>query len=187
PRLAPVQVQVSVVKDGDGVLAAAEGLRDQLKAAGVRVGYDDRVDVPFGRRAVNAELRGYPIRLEVGPRDLAAGNAVLVRRFDGSKTPTPLDKAVEAARAALEADQQALLAEATRRTEERTTDVNTLGAAIEAAGDGFVRVRWSKVGPDGEAKANDAGVSVRCLPRADGGVPDSEDEKGLIAYLARSY
>jgi prolyl-tRNA synthetase len=187
PRLAPIQVQVSVVKDGDGVLPAAEGLRDQLKTAGVRVGYDDRVDVPFGRRAVNAELRGYPVRLEVGPRDLAAGNVVLVRRYDGSKTPTPLDGAVAAVQAALEADQKALLDEASRRTEERTADVKTLAAAIEAAGDGFARVPWSKVGPDGEAKANEVGVSVRCLTRADGGVPDGEDEKGLVAYLARSY
>ena len=187
PRLAPIQVQVSVVKDGDGVLPAAEGLRDQLKTAGVRVGYDDRVDVPFGRRAVNAELRGYPVRLEVGPRDLAAGNVVLVRRYDGSKTPTPLDGAVAAVQAALEADQKALLDEASRRTEERTADVKTLAAAIEASADGFARVPWSKVGADGEAKANEVGVSVRCLTRADGGVPDSEDEKGLVAYLARSY
>jgi prolyl-tRNA synthetase len=187
PRLAPIQVQVSVVKDGDAVMDTAAGLRDDLKTAGVRVGYDDRVDVPFGRRAVNAELRGYPIRLEVGPRDLAAGNVVVVRRFDGSKTPTPLDGAVDAVRAALEADQQALLDEAARRTEERTTDVKTLADAIEAAADGFARVPWTKVGPDGEAKANDAGVSVRCLTRADGGVPDGEDENGLIAYLARSY
>jgi prolyl-tRNA synthetase len=187
PRLAPIQVQVSVVKDGDGVLPAAEGLRDQLKTAGVRVGYDDRVDVPFGRRAVNAELRGYPVRLEVGPRDLAAGNVVLVRRYDGSKTPTPLDGALAVVQAALEADQKALLDEASRRTEERTADVKTLAAAIEAAGDGFARVPWSKVGPDGEAKANEVGVSVRCLTRADGGVPDGEDEKGLVAYLARSY
>jgi len=187
PRLAPIQVQVSVVKDGDGVLPAAEGLRDQLKTAGVRVGYDDRVDVPFGRRAVNAELRGYPVRLEVGPRDLAAGNVVLVRRYDGSKTPTPLDGAVAAVQAALEADQKALLDEASRRTEERTADVKTLAAAIEAAADGFARLPWSKVVPDGEAKANEVGVSVRCLTRADGGVPDGEDEKGLVAYLARSY
>jgi prolyl-tRNA synthetase len=187
PRLAPIQVQVSAVKDGDGVLDTAAGLRDQLKTAGVRVGYDDRVDVPFGRRAVNAELRGYPVRLEVGPRDLAAGNVVLVRRYDGSKTPIPLDGAVAAVQHALENDQNALLDEATRRTEERTADVKTLAAAIEAAADGFARVPWSKVGPDGEAKANDVGVSVRCLTRADGGVPDGEDEKGLVAYLARSY
>src|SRR5262245_11929811 len=108
PRLAPTQVQVMVVKDGDGVLAAAAKLRDALRDAAVRVGFDDRVDIPFGRRAVDAELRGYPIRVEVGPRDLTAGNIVLVRRFDGSKTPTPIADAVTAIVTALDADQQAM-------------------------------------------------------------------------------
>jgi prolyl-tRNA synthetase len=43
------------------------------------------------------------------------------------------------------------------------------------------------VGPDGEAKLADAGVTVRCLTRADGSVPDADDEPGLVAYVARSY
>jgi prolyl-tRNA synthetase len=187
PRLAPTQVQVTVVKEGDGVLAEATKLRDALRDAGLRVAFDDRVDVPFGRRAVNAELRGYPIRVEVGPRDLAAGNVTIVRRIDGSKTPIPVGDAVTAVVAALDADQQALFDEAQARTRERTQDVKTLAEAIEAAGTGFARVPWSKVGADGEAKANEVGVSVRCLTRADGSVPDAEDEKGLIAVVARSY
>ena len=87
PRLAPIQAYVMVVKDGEGVAAAAAKLRDALRDAGVRVGFDDRVDTAFGRRAVDAELKGYPVRVEVGPRDLAAGNVVVVRRVDGSKTP----------------------------------------------------------------------------------------------------
>src|SRR5262249_33536706 len=87
PRLAPIQAYVTVVKDGDGVMAAATKLRDALRDAGVRVGFDDRVDVAFGRRAVDAELKGYPIRVEVGPRDLAEGRVTLVRRLDGSKQP----------------------------------------------------------------------------------------------------
>ncbi len=187
PRLAPTQVQVMVVKDGDGVLAAATKLRDALRDAAVRVGFDDRVDVPFGRRAIDAELRGYPVRIEVGPRDLAAGNVVLVRRFDDSKTPTPIADAVSSIATALEADQQAMYEEAKVRTQENTADVKTLANALEAAGVGFARIPWLKVGTAGETKANEIGVTVRCLVRADGSVPDSEDEKGLIAYLARSY
>ncbi len=187
PRLAPTQVHVMVVKDGDGVLAAAAKLRDALRDAAVRVGFDDKVDVPFGRRAVDAELRGYPIRIEVGPRDLAAGNVVLVRRFDSSKTPIPIGDAVAAVAAALEADQQAMYEEAKAHTEENTAEVKTLANALEAAGVGFARIPWSKVGTAGETKANEIGVTVRCLVRADGTVPDSEDEKGLVAYLARSY
>jgi prolyl-tRNA synthetase len=187
PALAPIQAQVTVVKDGEGVMAGATKLRDALKAAGVRVGYDDRVDVPFGRRAVNAELRGYPIRLEVGPRDLAAGQVVLVRRIDATKTPTSLSDVVSAVQAALQQDQQALFEEARARTEERTVDVKSVDEAIEAAAVGFARVPWDQVGLAGETRANEVGVSVRCLTRADGAVPDSEDEPDLLAYLARSY
>jgi prolyl-tRNA synthetase len=187
PQLAPVQVQVTVVKDGDGVLAAATKLRDALRDAGIRVGYDDRVDIPFGRRAVNAELRGYPIRVEVGPRDLATGTVTLVRRVDGSKTPMPLADVVTAIPTALATDQRALFEEAKAHKEGRTEDVATLAEAIEAAGTGFARIGWAKVGADGEAKANEVGVSVRCLTRMDGSVPDSEEEPDLVAYLARSY
>src|SRR5690606_6537816 len=107
PKLAPVQAYVMVVKDGEGVVEAAAKLRDELREAGVRVGFDDRVDTPFGRRAVDAELKGYPVRIEVGPRDLAAGNVVLARRVDGTKTPVPMANAVAAVRDALEEGQQA--------------------------------------------------------------------------------
>jgi prolyl-tRNA synthetase len=187
PRLAPIQVQVTVIKDGESVVGSAVTLRDALAAEGVRTGFDDRVDIPFGRRAVDAELRGYPVRIEVGPRDLAAGNVTLVRRIAGSKTAVPLEGAVAAALAALEADQQALYDEATSRLTASTADVASLDEAIEAAGVGVARVRWDAVGTDGETKANETGVTVRCLTRADGSVPDSEDEPDLVAYLARSY
>ena len=187
PRLAPIQVQVTVVKPGDGVLATATKLRDELRDAGVRVSLDDRVDVPFGRRAVDADLRGYPVRIEVGPRDLADGNVTVVRRLHSTKAATPLGEAVAAVVAALEADQKALYDEASARTEERTADVSTVAEAIEAASVGFARIPWDKVGVEGEATANESGVTVRCLVRPDGTVPDSEDEKGLIAYLARAY
>ncbi|MEE6260930.1 proline--tRNA ligase [Plantactinospora sonchi] len=187
PRLAPVQAYVMVVKSGDGVTEAAVKLRDALRDAGVRVALDDRVDTPFGRRAVDAELKGYPVRVEVGPRDLAAGNAVLVRRTDGSKTPLPVADVVSAVLAALDADQQALYDGALAMRESRTVDVTTLDEAIEAAADGWARVPWSVVGVEGEAKANARGVTVRCLRRADGSVPDSEDEPELVAIVARSY
>jgi prolyl-tRNA synthetase len=187
PHLAPIQVYVTVVKAGDGVLEAASTLRSSLVDAGVRVGFDDRVDTPFGRRAVDAELKGYPVRIEVGPRDLAAGNVTLVRRFDGTKTPVPLADAVSAVGAALEADQKALYDEALTRRLDHTVDVSTVESAIAAAGTGWARVPWSAVGVEGEARANAEGVTVRCLTRSDGGVPDSEDEPDLVAYLARAY
>ncbi|GAB2918635.1 proline--tRNA ligase [Micromonospora polyrhachis] len=187
PRLAPVQAHIMVVKAGDGVTEAAAKLRDALRDAGVRVALDDRTDTPFGRRAVDAELKGYPVRVEVGPRDLAAGNAVVVRRTNGSKTPVPVADVVASVLAALEADQQALYDEALALRESRTTTVATLDEAIEAAATGWARVPWSAVGEQGELTANGKGVTVRCLVRADGSVPDSADEPDLVAILARAY
>jgi len=187
PRLAPVQAYVMIVKDGEGVGEAAAKLRDALRDAGVRVGFDDRVDTPFGRRAVDAELKGYPVRVEVGPRDLAAGNAVLVRRTDGSKTPVAVPDVVKAVLAALDTDQQTLYDAALAMRLDRTVEVGTLAEAIEASSTGWAKVPWSEVGPAGEKEANGQGVTVRCLIRADGSVPDSEDEPELQAILARAY
>ena len=187
PKLAPIQVYVTVVKAGEGVLAAAQQLVDELKDAGLRVMLDDRVDTPFGRRAVDAELKGYPIRVEVGPRDLAAGKAVVVRRYDGSKTPTPLAEVIATVTAALEADQRSLHDEALAKRLEKTVDVANLDEAIEVAATGWARVPWDAIGAEGEAKANVHTVTVRCLTRADGSLPDNEDEPGLIAYMSRAY
>jgi prolyl-tRNA synthetase len=187
PVLAPIQAYVMVVKDGDGVAAMAASLRAALADAGVRVALDDRVDTAFGRRAVDAELKGYPVRVEVGPRDLAEGNVVLVRRFDGAKTTMPAADLVGAVLAALDADQKALHDEALARRLDRTVDVSTVDDAIAATATGWARLPWSAVGLDGEAKANADGVTVRVLTRPDGSVPDSEDEPDLVAYLARAY
>ncbi|MPZ25728.1 MAG: proline--tRNA ligase [Micromonosporaceae bacterium] len=187
PRLAPVQALVMAVKAGEGVVEAAAKVRDALHDAGVRAALDDRVETAFGRRAVDAELKGYPVRVEVGPRDLAAGNAVLVRRRDGSKQPTPLGAVVAAVRSALESDQQGLYEEALALRESRTTDVSTLDEAIEAARTGWARLPWAAVGPEGEARAGQEAVTVRCLVRPDGTVPDREDEPGLVAILSRAY
>ena len=187
PRLAPIQAYVMVVKTGDGVVEAARKLHDELRDAGVRVTFDDRTDTPFGRRAVDAELKGYPVRIEVGPRDLAAGNVVLVRRVDGSKTSIPIGQVTQAVQEALEADQQRLFDEALRFREEHTVDVESLAEAVDAAATGWARVPWAKVGADGERELNANGITVRCLVRPDGSVPDSEDEPDVVAYVARAY
>lgn len=187
PHTAPVQALVMVVKAGDGVEEAARKVSAELCDAGVRVTLDDRSDVPFGRRAVDAELKGYPVRVEVGPRDLAASRVVVVRRFDGTKQPVPLGEVARSVRELLDADQQALYDEALRFREARTVDVMSLDGAAEAAATGWARLPWSEVGRAGEATLNAEGVTVRCLVRSDGSVPDSEDEPGLVAYVARSY
>ncbi|KQX63584.1 proline--tRNA ligase [Angustibacter sp. Root456] len=187
PLLAAVQALVTVVKDGDGVAASAHRLVDELRAAGVRVELDDRTDTPFGRRAVDAELKGVPVRIEVGPRDLAEGQVTVVRRVPQTKTPTALADVVRAVSEALAADHQALHDEALARRERLTADVTSVDEAAEAATAGWARIPWSTLGVEGEAKLAARGVTVRCLVRPDGGVPDSDDEPGAIAVVARAY
>lgn len=187
PRLAPVQALVMVVKDGDGVPEAARSLVAELAAAGVRVELDDRSDIPFGRRAVDAELKGVPIRIEIGPRDLAQGQVVMTRRIPGTKTPVHLDALTALVTEALEADQRALYDEAASFAADRTRDVNTIEEAEEAGRSGWARIPWATLGVEGEARLAQAAISVRCLTRPDGSVPQSEDEPDVLAVVGRSY
>lgn len=187
PRLAPVQVLVMMVKDGEGVSQAAAALTDDLRRAGVRVELDDRTDTAFGRRAVDAELKGIPVRIEVGPRDIAEGKVTMARRIVGGKEPLALAGVVEACTRALDADQQALYDEALARRESRTIDVASVEEAIEAAATGFARIDWAMLGPDGERELAQSAITVRCLVRPDGGIPTSDDEDGALAIVSRSY
>jgi prolyl-tRNA synthetase len=187
PRLAPVQVEVLVVREGDGVAEVARKLTTALLGAGVRATLNERVDVPFGRRAIDAELKGYPVRIEIGPRDIAENRVVMVRRVTGEKIAVPIDGVVSLVTAALEADQKTLYEQALTRQRQRTADVTSVPEAIEAANTGWARLPWSEVGSEGEAELNAQGVTVRCLVRADGGVPDSEDEPDLVAVVGRAY
>ena len=89
PALAPAQVVVMVVKDDAAVGEAAARFCAELGAAGHRVRLDDRTDTSFGRRSVDWELKGVPVRVEVGPRDLAEGNVTVVVRHRGRSAPSP--------------------------------------------------------------------------------------------------
>lgn len=187
PRLAPVQALVMIVKDGDGVSEAAARLVDELKAAGVRAELDDRTDTAFGRRAVDAELKGIPLRIEVGPRDIAEHKVMVARRVVGGKEPVGLDAVTGYCQDALRDDHQALYDEALRRRDEMTTDVTTIDQAREAAQTGFARIPWATLGVEGEKHLAESAITVRCLVRGDGEVPTSDDEDGAIAIVSRAY
>jgi len=187
PRLAPIQVVVMAVRDDADVLARCAALADELRAAGLRVHLDDKVEVSAGRRATDWELKGVPVRLELGPRDLADGVVTLVDRISGEKGPVALAGIAVATAAALDASQQALYDGAAARLAAATVDVSTLEEAREASLTGFARVPWSVIGADGEAQLATSAVSIRCLVRADGSLPLSDDEPDLIAVTARSY
>jgi prolyl-tRNA synthetase len=187
PAVAPIQCVVCAVRDGEAVVESAARLRDELTAAGARARLDDRLATSFGRRVTEWELKGVPVRIEVGPRDLANGEVTLVRRDDRTKTQVALSGAVAAAGAALQASQSALLHEASVRRDAHTADVSSVADAVEAAATGFARMPWRLLGEEGEAELARSAVTVRCLQLPGGGVPEGVDEADLEALIARAY
>ena len=186
PAVAPSQVVVLAIRDE--ALEAAGRIAADLTAAGLRVTLDDRTDQPFGRRAVNWELKGAPIRIELGPRDLENNVATVVRRLhDSGKSTVNLADLTSTVVAAIEAGQTHLLDQAARRQAERTTAVATVEEAREAAASGWASLPYDVVGEEGEDRLAAAGISVRCLQRPDGTLPTEDNEPGLTAFVARSY
>jgi prolyl-tRNA synthetase len=189
PRIAHVQAVVLVVRDDDAgsVTAEARRVADALKAAGIRVRVDDQTATGFGRRVTDWELKGVPVRVEMGPRDVGEGVVTLARRDQRSKETVPGAGLAERVGALLEEIQEGLLAEATAFRDERTAEVGSVEEAIEAARTGFAVLPWSAVGDDGEDRLAGEGITVRCLQRPDGTVPDEYDEGDLRAIVARAY
>jgi prolyl-tRNA synthetase len=187
PRLAPIQVAVLLVKDEGGAPAVAHAVTDELKAVGVRAVLDDKVAQSFGRRATDWELKGVPVRVEIGPRDLAQGQVTLVRRDVGKKEPVPVTGVRAAVEDLIGTIQDEMLARARSERDAITNDAADLHEAAEAAQAGICRVPWSVVRGEGEAQLAEKSVTVRCLQRPDGSLPASDDEDDLVAYVARAY
>ncbi len=187
PRLAPVQVVVMAVREDDAVIDRCRTLAEELLAAGVRVELDLRTETSAGRRATDWELKGVPVRLELGPRDLAEGAVTLVDRIAGSKDAAPLDGIANRITSVLDAAQATLFAESLARREARTAEVTTIAEAVEAASVGWARIPWADLGVAGEVELGTQGITVRCLVMPDGSLPDSDDTPGAVAIVARSY
>ena len=146
PRLAPIQVVVLVVRDEEGVgergRRAGRGAAHR-RACASRV--DDRIDVGFGRRAIDWELKGVPVRIELGPRDLASGaghRRAPRRRRARPPSPSP-GCPPHVADAARRPCRPTCSTGARTRRDDRTVDVATVDEAVEAARTGFARIPWA--------------------------------------------
>lgn len=187
PRIAPVQAVIILIRNEAGPGEAAERLLRELLASGVRARLDDQVSTGFGRRVTDWELKGVPVRIELGPRDLAEGKTTIVRRDTGQKSLIAIEQATSVIRGLLEEIQSAMLADAVAQQAARTAEVTTLDEAIEAGQTGLARLPFAMLGDDGEAMLARHALSVRCIQRSDGSVPDDESEPALLAVIGRSY
>ena len=164
-------------------------LVDELRAAGVRAELDDKTGGSLGRRVTDWELKGVPLRLEVGPRDLAENAATLAFRISGrAKSSVALTAVVDTVRAELEAEQAALLARGDRPPRvahgRRRHARRRSRRAPRPVGHAC---RGRPSAPTAKPSSRQSGVTVRCLVRADGSLPDDDQEPDLVAYVARAY
>ncbi|MBE3584002.1 MAG: proline--tRNA ligase [Limnochordaceae bacterium] len=147
PKIAPTQVVIIPIlgaQEREAVLNAAHQLYDQLRAAGVRVKLDDREGFRPGWKFNEYEMRGVPLRIEVGPRDLAAGVVTVGRRDTLEKGQLALNAVTTGVKAMLEEVQANLFRKAQQFQAEHTSDAETLAdleQLLETKG-GFVLAGW---------------------------------------------
>ena len=167
PAVAPIQaVIIPVAAHKPGVLEKANELKDTLAAAGIRVKLDDSDNSP-GWKFSEYEMKGVPVRIELGPRDIESGNCVLVTRHNREKTFVPLDGVADAVKTKLTEVRDALYQSALENRERRTyacTTLDEITKALEEKGDGFVKAMWC-----GDEACEDkvkelTGVGSRCIP-----------------------
>ena len=168
PAVAPVQVIiVPVQQHKEGVLEAAEALRARL-ATVCRVKVDDSDNSP-GWKFAEHEMRGVPLRIEIGPRDLASGQCVVVRRDNFEKLFVSLDGIEERVSAELQNVTDSLYAKAQANRAARTFTATTMEELVAIANEknGYIRAMWCG-DLDCELKLKEeADVSSRCIPFGD--------------------
>ena len=188
PRVAPVQVIVVAVKDAPEVPEVSSALERELSDPGMRVARStDGQTSASGADSPTGSSKVFPFESRSALGTWPGGGQPRSARDREGREAVAIDQASQSAAAAVESVHTALLHEAAAALERRTLDVSDLDAAIEAARDGFARLPWAACGPDGERRLNHAGISVRCLTRPDGAVPESLDEADLMAVVARAY
>jgi prolyl-tRNA synthetase len=175
PLLAPYQVVIVPIGRGgqaEQVLPPARELAARLGQAGIRAHIDDRPQLSPGFKFNDWELRGVPIRLELGPRDLAAGTALMATRLGDQKTPIALDSAPARLNVELIAFQDLLLRRATEFRDQRTVTVDTWEEFVAAVATGWARA----FGCDQPECEEDIKAATAATPRV---IPDDgEPEEG---------
>ena len=168
PRIAPVQVVIVPVYKGDErpvVMAAVDALFASLKGR-FRVKVDDRDNVRPGAKYFEWEQKGVPLRLEIGPRDVAKGQAFAKRRTGGDKFAVPFANAEAVVTEVLEGIQEQLLDAATAFRDARTYTVGSyeeFKARLESH-PGFYRVPWGGNDADEDRVKEETRATLRCIP-----------------------
>ena len=166
PRIAPIQVIIiPVAQHKEGVIEANQAVTDRLRTAGFRVKMDTSDNTP-GWKFAEYEMKGVPLRLELGPKDIEKNQCVLVRRDNGEKSFVSLDGIEDTVARMLDSIHEGLYQKAKRNLENNTYACATLEEVKEkmAAQGGFAKTMWCGDEACEVRMKEEAGVTSRCIP-----------------------
>ena len=167
PRVAPVQAVIIPIamKEKAAVMAAVDGIRRSLESAGIRIHVDDRDEFTPGYKFNDWELKGVPIRIEIGPRDVVKQRMITVTRYNGSKSEVEFADAGRTITDMLDGIQQQMLNRAEEMLADRTVRIDSYDAFKKAAeSGGFLSAYWCNR-PECEQKIKDeTGAEIRVIP-----------------------
>ena len=165
PRIAPTQVMIIPINQKkEGVLEKAQEIKAALSEK-FTVKLDDSNKNP-GWKFSEQEMRGIPVRIEIGPKDIEAGQAVIVRRDNREKTVVSLDNITEAVGEILEKMQADMLAKATAHRDANTHEAHKWEefTDILTRKQGFIKAMWCGDRACEEAIKDETGATTRCMP-----------------------
>lgn len=166
PKIAPIQVKIiPIAMHKEGVIEKAEELRKKL-AKSFRVELDDRDQVTPGYKFNECELKGIPVRIEIGPRDIENGECIVVRRDTLEKIVVKLEDLKDELEKTLEEVQKNMFDICKKRLEEKTQVATTLEEFEEKINkeQGYIKAMWC-----GNSECEDkikeiTGAHSRCIP-----------------------
>ena len=185
PKLAPIQVVMVPIYKGEDQLAEIRtrfgAIAEQLKARGISVKVDDRDNVRSGFKFAEYELKGVPVRLAMGPRDMENGTIELVRRDTLEKETVPQEGLVERIEGLMAEIQQNIFSKALAYRESMITRVDTweeFKEVLDKKG-GFVLAHWDGTVETEVAIKDATKATIRCIPF------DAPDEEGKCIFSGK--
>lgn len=168
PKLAPIQVVIVPISKGDDLKHISERLQpviDELRSKGISVKYDDSDNKRPGFKFADYELKGVPVRLAIGARDIENGTVELMRRDTLEKQIEPLEGIAKFVKALLEDIQDNIYQKALKHRQEMTREVNSYEEfKVEIEKGGFLMCHWDGTPETEEKIKNETKATIRCIP-----------------------
>lgn len=185
PRLAPLQVIIIPIYKTQEQLGSitlkAELIKSDLEKAGIKVKYDDRENNKPGWKFANYELKGVPVRIAIGPRDLENSTVEIARRDTLEKETIPMNKVTEHIQLLLSDIQDNIFRKALKFRSDNTYYIDKWSDFLEIIDNqgGFIMAHWDGTGETEEKIKNETKATIRCIPF------EGNDEQGTCIYSGR--